>query len=411
MSDKILPGHFKKWFILPLLFVGIAQFFVVICPSGANAYQLLGQKWPAPSSTFYVDIPGADGLWEDSFETAMYEWSEKTIFQYSIVRGVSSNPCDTGDSRNGVSFEPTDCSEDWGATTLAITLSWFVGSQLTETDIVFNSSVSWDVYLTSWQSSVYDFQRVAVHELGHALGLDHENRIYATIMRSYAGDITTPQRDDILGVAAIYGSETAATPATITVPPSDIDGNYTVTWAASATNGVTYVLQEATNSSFTASLRTAYTGSALSKSINGRADATSYYYRVKAIKFGYANSQWQTAGNGCTVTFQFDSNSCATLDTQLTIHIPCVDVDGQFYQVELISQTNETVPLGYLWLLGSFSPTADNSLCASFDIEDSGVNFPCLEVNGINYSVTLDYYKNWLVPSQMFWALGGYSPY
>ena len=43
----------------------------------------------------------------------------------------------------------------------------------------------------------------------------------------------------------------AGAPALITVPTSDADGSYELSWDASATPGVTYVLQEATNSAFT----------------------------------------------------------------------------------------------------------------------------------------------------------------
>jgi Matrixin/Divergent InlB B-repeat domain/Dockerin type I domain len=274
--------------------------FIFVSP--ANAYQLEGYKWPQPTTTFYVDILGAAGLWNDSFETAMNYWGVDTIFEYKIVRGVYEDPCDPYEGRNGVGFEPTHCGDAWGGTTLAICTSWYSGSKLTQADIVFNSNESWDVYSTSWSSRTSDFQRVAVHELGHALGLGHEDSIgVPAIMGTYAGDITIPQQDDVNGVAAIYGFGAVAAPATITVPASDSDGNYTVNWAPSSTAGVTYFLSEATNSAFTAGLRTAYSGSGTSTSITGRTSGVTYYYRVKATKSGYTDSAWVTGSNGCNV--------------------------------------------------------------------------------------------------------------
>ena len=192
--------------------------------SPANAYQLAGYEWPQPTATFYVDIPGAEGLWNTSFETAMSYWGEYTIFKYEIVRGVYEDPCDPPEGRNGVGFEPTDCGDAWGGTTLSSTHLWFSGSRLIQADIVFNGNLSWNVYSTSWQSDgwvgINDFQRVAVHELGHALGLGHEDSGVATIIASRASDITIPQQDDFEGVAALY----AAPPAPPPPPPSSGGG-------------------------------------------------------------------------------------------------------------------------------------------------------------------------------------------
>jgi hypothetical protein len=182
----------------------------------AHAYQLKDLKWPDPFTTFHVDIPGADGLWDEAFEGAMYEWSAATVFQYYIVRGSYSDPCNPYDDRNGVRFHNTNCGDAWGSTTLAVCNYWYVGSTLVEADIVFNSNKNWNVYWTPWRSDVADFRRVAVHELGHALGLGHEDSGVPAIMGTYAGDITTPQNDDIAGVAALYG----ATQCTFSITPS-----------------------------------------------------------------------------------------------------------------------------------------------------------------------------------------------
>ena len=188
---------------------GFLFFMVVIYSSTADAYQLYDWKWPQPSTTFYVDISGEDDLWNNSFETAMYCWGVDTTFEFMIVRGEYEDPCDPREGRNGVGFELTDCGDAWGSTTLAVTHMWYVGTTLTQTDITFNSNESWNIYSTSWASwpwsGVSDFQRVAIHELGHALGLAHEDSGIATIMRTYAGDIIIPQKDDINGVGALYG--------------------------------------------------------------------------------------------------------------------------------------------------------------------------------------------------------------
>ena len=97
-------------------------------------------------------------------------------------------------------------------------------------------------------------------------------------------------------------SETVISPTSISVPFADSDGSFTVTWGASTTSGVTYVLEEATDSNFTQTVRTAYNGSSTSSLIYGRSTGTTLYYRVNASKEGFKDSTWRTADNGCVVT-------------------------------------------------------------------------------------------------------------
>ncbi|MCP5052411.1 MAG: hypothetical protein GY940_34910, partial [bacterium] len=56
-----------------------------------------------------------------------------------------------------------------------------------------------------------------------------------------------------------FSGPVCETPSGITVPINDPDGDYTVSWGASSTSGVTYVVEEATDSNFTVDLRTAFT--------------------------------------------------------------------------------------------------------------------------------------------------------
>lgn len=184
-------------------------FFAAVITPAAKSYELSGYSWPTASATFHVDIPGEDGLWNDAFETAMYQWGVGTVFQYYIVRDTYSDPCQEDDEKNGVEFAASDCDDDWGQNTLAVTHIWYVGNTIVETDIVFNANLNWDVYSGPWSYSSNDFSRIAIHELGHALGLDHEDSGVDTIMASYAGDIYLPQEDDVAGVTAIYGTPDA----------------------------------------------------------------------------------------------------------------------------------------------------------------------------------------------------------
>jgi hypothetical protein len=95
-------------------------------------------------------------------------------------------------------------------------------------------------------------------------------------------------------------------PDSITVPDNKPSGQYTVSWTASPTSGVTYTLEEATDSSFTSGLRTVVSDTtALSAQISNRTSGVTYYYRVQAVE-GNGNdvikSDWTQGGNGCMVS-------------------------------------------------------------------------------------------------------------
>ena len=61
-------------------------------------------KWPSPTTVFYVDIPGADGLWNRAFEGAMAEWNVRTIFHYQIDDSFQDPGLRPSPRRNGVKF-------------------------------------------------------------------------------------------------------------------------------------------------------------------------------------------------------------------------------------------------------------------------------------------------------------------
>lgn len=92
----------------------------------------------------------------------------------------------------------------------------------------------------------------------------------------------------------------AAAPAAITVPATNTTGNYTVSWTASSTSGVTYTLQESTDPLFPTTTETPNAVSPVS--ISGKVNGV-YYYRVKAVPIDVSlpETAWTTGANGCAV--------------------------------------------------------------------------------------------------------------
>lgn len=194
--------------------------------TGALAFTLGGSRWYASTATFHVGMTGTapSGVaWSTALREAMTQWNDATAFEFVAndsyldpcagFRRNDSNdngfPIGSGDSRNGIDFRTTVCGNNFGAGVLAITLSLSVGGPLgfpvfDQTDIIFNSNYPWDVYTGSPQQRI-DFRRVAMHELGHAIGLDHSSAAAAIMAPNY-GSLHTVQADDINGVNAIYGA-------------------------------------------------------------------------------------------------------------------------------------------------------------------------------------------------------------
>jgi len=195
--------------------------FLLLLTSGAlYAYGIVGLKWAYPTTTVYTRIPGISpsGIpWATAARQAAQEWNDETVFNFNIVEQYF-DPCISlpgsangdGDGPNSMGFSDTICGTPYNSSTLAVTVyssvSNGLNSDLIEADILFKSSVNYDVFdarPSGASASLVDFRRVALHELGHAIGLKHENS-NQSIMRPTIGSIFSLTQDDINGVNELY---------------------------------------------------------------------------------------------------------------------------------------------------------------------------------------------------------------
>ncbi|OGT72243.1 MAG: hypothetical protein A3H44_10315 [Gammaproteobacteria bacterium RIFCSPLOWO2_02_FULL_57_10] len=195
----------------------------------AWSFDINGTKWPGGSTHIHTGIPGtspAGVAWSRALQDAVQEWNQNTLFSFDMIPsyldpcqgygGSSSSasfPSGAGDGLNGAAFTSTVCGNSYGTNVLAVTLVFTEANQLgswdiTEADMVFNSNRPFDVYDgPSNGSSATDFTRVALHELGHVIGIGHSTSLQA-IMRATIGNLFTLQPDDIAAANTLYGGYT-----------------------------------------------------------------------------------------------------------------------------------------------------------------------------------------------------------
>jgi hypothetical protein len=134
----------------------------------------------------------------------------------SIAAGTSLTFVNTGtfsgagsavaDGVNQVTLANTAANAAAVGGALAVDVFYFTtpGGQITEADMIFNSSV---LFTTNGTSGQYDLRSVAAHEAGHSVGLDHCALCNSTMFPfSYTGQTVqrSPSTDDYAGLRQLY---------------------------------------------------------------------------------------------------------------------------------------------------------------------------------------------------------------
>ena len=210
-------------------FLGLAAAAVLIAGASqtADGYATLGSRWARGNINMVLQLAGGSGLSDGSanfnaaVNGAMSTWNESlNRSRFAPTTGSAGRGGD-GDGVNQIFFDSTYYGRSFGRDTLAITTRWTLNDvQRVEADLVFNTAIQWDSYRGTVRSNgVWDIRRVALHELGHALGLDHpdENgqRVDA-LMNSIVGNLDHLVDDDIAGAQSLYGGGVTGN---VTFPP------------------------------------------------------------------------------------------------------------------------------------------------------------------------------------------------
>lgn len=198
---------------------------LVLAAAGAMAYTFVLNnntsipiKWPAGSVPIRIMLGSSPTLsdgtnFNTSARTAAEAWNA-SIGAASLQATFVTGTADDDNGFNELAFSDKVFGQDFDEGTLAVTTGFSTGNQRVEADIVFNTAYTWDSYRGAARfqglTLTPDVRRVALHELGHVLGLDHPDEAdpaqnVNAIMNSRIGNLDSLTADDTDGAQQLYG--------------------------------------------------------------------------------------------------------------------------------------------------------------------------------------------------------------
>ncbi|HET7718121.1 MAG TPA: matrixin family metalloprotease [Bauldia sp.] len=147
---------------------------------------------------FDAELEAAFALWSDAANIRFV--AAKSPASADILIGAQAEP--RGRAFTNIEYEPTGPGDI---------------RRLTRSTICLNPEERWKIGFDG-NLEVYDLRYALLHEIGHAIGLDHPSIDSQLMDFRYLERFRTPQEGDILGAAALYGP--SGTPGPLSSRPA-----------------------------------------------------------------------------------------------------------------------------------------------------------------------------------------------
>jgi predicted Zn-dependent protease len=172
-------------------------------PDGTNLGGVSSNLFSTFNSKF-----GSSTAWENQILKAAQQWAQQTNINFAVVAdngaASGSGPDAQGDPNMG---DIRIGGYNFGRSTLAAAdFPPPANNYSVAGDITFNTGQTWNI------NGNYDLYTVAMHEIGHALGLDHSTASGAVMQAAYTGVKTGLSSDDIAGIRSIYSNGAPRSP-------------------------------------------------------------------------------------------------------------------------------------------------------------------------------------------------------